>query len=55
MITVIDHAKPWLRPSNTLAAITHSQFGAAMIMNGTGNPSSQPATSTRLRPQVSAS
>ena len=55
MITVIDQAKPWLMPSSALAAITHSQLGAHMIMNGTGKPSSQPSTSTRLRPQTSAS
>lgn len=55
MITVMDQAKPWLSPSSTLAATTHSQLGAATIMKGTGKPSSQPITSTRLRPQASAS
>ena len=33
----------------------HSQLGAQMIMKGTGRPNSQPRTSTRLRPQASAS
>src|SRR5262249_39177524 len=46
---------PWLTPNKTLAASTHAQFGAAMTMKGTGRPSSQPITRTRLRPQLSAS
>src|SRR5581483_6593742 len=54
MITVIDHAKPWLTPSSTLAATMYAKFGAQMIMKGTGTPTSQPKTSTRLRPQESA-
>ena len=54
MITVIDQAKPWLMPSSALAATTQSQLGAHMIMNGTGRPTSQPRTSTRLRPHTSA-
>ena len=33
----------------------HPQLGAQMIMNGTGRPTSQPRTRTRLRPQASAS
>ena len=32
----------------------HPQFGAKMIMKGTGTPTSHPNTSTRLRPQISA-
>ena len=55
MITVIDQARPWLMPSSALAAMTHPQLGAQMIMNGTGRPTSQPRTRTRLRPQASAS
>ena len=55
MITVIDQAKPWLTPSSALAAITHVQLGAQMIMKGTGKPRSQPRTRTRLRPHASAS
>src|SRR6516225_4095989 len=55
MMTVIDQAKPWLMPSSALAAITHFQLGAQMIMNGTGRPTSQPRISTRLRPHASAS
>ena len=55
MITVIDQARPWLMPSRALAAMTHSQLGAQMIMKGTGRPTSQPSTRTRLRPQASAS
>ena len=52
MITVIDQARPWLMPSSALAAMTQSQLGAQMIMNGTGRPKSQPRTSTRLRPHT---
>src|SRR6185437_14379504 len=55
MMTVIDQASPWLMPRRPLAAITHPQLGAQIIMNGTGNPTSQPRTRTRLRPQESAS
>ena len=55
MITVIDQANPWLMPSSALAAMTQPQLGAHMIMNGTGRPNSQPRTSTRLRPHLSAS
>src|SRR6185437_15355855 len=54
MITVIDHAKPWLTPRRALAAMTHFQLGAHMIMKGTGRPTSHPSTRTRLRPQASA-
>src|SRR3972149_6358960 len=50
MITVVDQQSPWLRPSSTLAATTQLQLGANMMSQGTGNPTSQPATSTRLRP-----
>ena len=39
-------------PSSALAAMTHSQLGAHMIMNGTGSPNSQPRTRTRFRPQT---
>src|SRR6185312_2586451 len=54
MITVIDQAKPWLTPRRALAAMTHFQLGAHMIMKGTGRPTSHPSTRTRLRPQASA-
>ena len=54
MITVIDQAKPWLMPRRALAAMTHFQLGAHIIMNGTGRPMSQPRMRTRLRPQASA-
>src|SRR5579863_4446890 len=40
-------------PRSALAAMTHSQLGAQMIMNGTGRPASQPRIRTRLRPQES--
>jgi hypothetical protein len=50
MITVVDQHKPWLMPSRTLAATTQPQLGAQMISSGTGTPTSQPATSTGLRP-----
>jgi hypothetical protein len=41
-------------PSKILATTIHSQRGAAMTMNGTGRPISQPATSSGLRPTRSA-
>jgi hypothetical protein len=50
MITVIDQAKPWLMPRSALAAMTQPQFGPQPIMNGTGNPISQPRISMSLRP-----
>ena len=50
MITVVDQQSPWLMPSSTLATTIHSQLGASMIRNGTGRPTSQPATRIRLRP-----
>ena len=55
MITVVDQVRPWLTPSSTLAATIHAQDGARMIRSGTGRPTSQPATSTGLRPNRSAS
>src|SRR6266540_769424 len=53
MMTVVDQHSPWLMPSRTLAATTHSQAGASMRMNGTGRPMSQPATRICLRPMRS--
>jgi hypothetical protein len=53
MFTVIDQHRPWLTPSRRFAATTHDQSGAAMTMNGTGRPMSQPATSTHRRPNRS--
>ena len=50
MITVLDHASPWLSPSSTLATTTQPQAGAQISSSGTGRPTSQPATSTGLRP-----
>ena len=38
-----------------LAATTQPQSGAAMSMNGTGTPTTQPTTRTGLRPTRSAS
>ena len=55
MITVVDQVRPWLMPSSTLAAITHPQVGAQISSSGTGTASSQPATSTGLRPYRSDS
>src|SRR5215217_1941190 len=54
MITATDQVRPWFTPSRTLAATIHSHDGANMIMNGTGAPTSQPATRTFLRPNLSA-
>ncbi len=55
MITVVDQVRPWLMPSSTLAASTQFQSGAHISMNGTGTATSQPATSTCLRPNRSES
>ena len=54
MITVVDQVRPWLTPSRTLAATTQPQVGAQINRSGTGMPTSQPATSTGLRPTRSA-
>jgi len=53
MITVVDQVSPWLTPSSTLAASTQLQSGPHMSMKGTGTATSQPATSTGLRPKRS--
>ena len=50
MMTVVDHVRPWLTPSSTLANTTHPHVGAQISSSGTGMPMSQPATSTGLRP-----
>jgi hypothetical protein len=55
MMTVVDQVRPWFTPSRTLAAITQPQLGAKIRMNGTGSPTSHPATSTGLRPNRSES
>jgi hypothetical protein len=55
MITVVDQVRPWLMPRRTFAARTQFQLGACISMNGTGTPTIQPATSTRLRPTRSES
>src|SRR5215203_5176086 len=54
MRTVLDHARHWLMPSRALAATIHSHEGAYMIMNGTGTPTTQPATRTVFLPKRSA-
>ncbi len=53
MMTVVDHARPWLRPSSTFATMIQDQFGAQITRKGTGSPKSQAATRTCLRPYVS--
>ena len=53
MMTVVDQVRPWLMPNNTLAAITQPHDGAQISSNGTGMASSQPASSTGLRPKRS--
>ena len=50
MMTVVDQVRPWFIPRRTLARITHPHDGAQISRSGTGSPSSQPATSTGLRP-----
>ena len=50
MITVVDQVRPWLTPRSTLAATTHHHVGAQISSSGTGTATSQPATSTGLRP-----
>jgi hypothetical protein len=50
MTTVVDQVRPWLTPSTTFAATTQPQVGAQMSRRGTGSASTQPATSTGLRP-----
>ena len=50
MMTVVDQVRPWLMPSSTLAATTQPQVGAQISSSGTGTATSQPATSTGLRP-----
>ena len=50
MITVVDQVSPWLMPSSTLATRTQVQVGAQISISGTGTATSQPATSTGLRP-----
>ncbi len=49
MLTVIDQARPWLRPSSTLAAMIHHHDGPQASMNGTGTPMTHPANSSCLR------
>ncbi len=53
MITVVDQVSPWLTPSRTLVKSTQLQLGAHMSRKGTGAATSQPATSTCLRPKRS--
>ena len=56
MITVTDQVSPWLTPSSAFAATIQSQVGAYMSSERNGQRrSSQPATSTCLRPKRSAS
>ena len=50
MTTVMDHARPWLMPSRTLAATIQPQLGATAISSGTGSATAQPAISSRRRP-----
>lgn len=55
MMMVVDHVSPWLTPSSTFANTTQPHDGAQMSRSGTGTPTSQPATSTGLRPKRSES
>jgi hypothetical protein len=55
MMTVVDQVRPWLTPSSAFAKSTHDQLGAHMSRNGTGTATSQPPTSTCLRPKRSES
>jgi hypothetical protein len=54
MMTVVDQVSPWLMPSSTLAATIQPQEGPQISRAGTGSATSQPATSTGLRPYRSA-
>ena len=49
MLTVIDHANPWLSPSSTFAATIQLHEGAVMIRKGTGAAASQPAINIERR------
>ena len=53
MMTVVDQVRPWLTPSSALATSTQVHDGAHISRNGTGTATSQPATSTCLRPKRS--
>ncbi len=53
MLTAIDQAKPWFTPRRTLAATIQPHEGASMIMNGTGTPTTHPATSSLFLPKRS--
>src|SRR5438067_13535553 len=55
MLTVIDHARPWLIPRRTLAASSQDHEGAKMIRGATGRAAIQPATRIIRRPKRSAS
>src|SRR5260221_9920133 len=55
MFTVVDQARPWLSPNNTLAKTTQPQEGAKMMRRGTGNAADQPSSRTPRRPRRSAS
>ena len=50
MITVVDQVSPWLTPRSTFATSIQFHVGAHISRNGTGTATSQPATSTCLRP-----
>ncbi len=50
MMTVVDQVSPWLTPSSTLATTIQVQVGPQASRNGTGTATSQPVTSTGLRP-----
>jgi len=54
-IPVVDQVSPWLTPRKALATSTQVQLGAHMSRKGTGAATSQPATSTCLRPKRSES
>ena len=53
MFTVIDQARPWFIPSNTLAKIIQFQSGANNKINGTGKPNNHPNTSILFLPHLS--
>src|SRR3989440_12989745 len=50
MMTVVDQAKPWLIPRNTLAATTIAQLGAQIIMGATGRAATHPRARNGFRP-----
>ncbi|MNR16263.1 hypothetical protein D3C85_1328530 [compost metagenome] len=54
-VWVIDQVSPWLMPSSTVASTIQFQSGACQTSGGIGSATSQPSSSTFLRPTRSES